>query len=122
MAGNRVRALGRYDIRLVLQPAKNRTDWHLWRCRRRADGTDRTLLARGSLTYDVKPAEPRDVIRDLRRIAAHLERQYGPPSGEAAPEPPGGGYGGQRQLPGLEMGDWLVLHDGQALDSKPAQR
>jgi hypothetical protein len=111
--------MGRLAITVVLLPSRDRTDWYVKRSVRRGDSVSHNLLSRGSLTYDLGQQAPRDVIRDLRRIAFDLERQYSPVAAEAAPEPPGGGYGGQLALPGLEPPNWVVLHDGRALDSTP---
>jgi len=110
---------GRGAIVVVLQPSADRTDWYVRRERHRGDGIDRTLLSRGSLTYTEGRLAPRDLIADLRRIAFALERQYAQSRPEGAPEPPRGGYGGDQPLPGLQPPDWLVLHAGGALDSKP---
>ena len=122
MASRGVRALGRYTVSVVLQPYRDRTDWYVVRKRGGDASGDRSLLSRGSLTYDVDGQGPRDLIRDLRRIAFALERQFAQTRPEGAPEPPRGGYGGDVPLPGLYPPDWTVLHDGRALDTSVTAR
>lgn len=108
--------MGRRGFILDLQPSLNSTVWILKR-RTWFQGERRDqVLAHGSLNYDVRPREPRDVIRDLRRIADDLERRTGHAAASAAPEPPRGGYGGDRPLPGVHMVDYARLIPGSSLD------
>lgn len=110
------RPLGRRGFILDLQPSLNTTQWVLkrrtWWSGQRRD----QVLAHGSLNYDVRPRQPRDIIRDLRRIADDLERRTGNSAASAAPEPPRGGYGGDQPLPGVQMVDYARLIGGSSLD------
>lgn len=119
MAGRRLRIVGRYTITVELHPARDSTYWLIWRNRWRAGDRDRSLLTRGALSYDVRPAEPRNVANDLRRIAAALDRLGDNAAASAAPEPPRGGYGGDRPLPGVQPPDWVTPHVGGTLDTRP---
>jgi hypothetical protein len=122
MAGDRIRNLGRRSFILELQPYRNRTDFVVRRRTRRAGERSDTVLQIGTLNYSVDLDQPRDLIRDLRRIADVLERRYKSTSREAAPEPPGGGYGGQLPLPGFQPPDWLFSGSETGLDTTPATR
>ena len=122
MGGGGLRSLGRRDIRVVLQPYRDRTDWSV---RRRVYfGNDHrdSVLAFGSLRYDEPSDAPRDLIRDLRRICFQLERTFALTPPEGGSEPPRGGYGGDVPLPSLEAVSWAKPLDGQALDSSPGNR
>ena len=122
MGNDRVRNLGRRHFLVELQPHRNRTDYvvrrRTWRGGERSD----SLLAFGTLTYTVIPEQPRHLIRDLRRLADALERRYGLPGSEAPPEPPDGGYGGDRPLPGMGATDWAFSRSEMPMDYAPSER
>ena len=86
--------MGRLAITVVLLPSRDRTDWYVKRSVRRGDSVSHNLLSRGSLTYDLGQQAPRDVIRDLRRIAFDLERQYSPVAAGSGPGAPWRGLRG----------------------------
>lgn len=121
MGNDRIRNLGRRHFIVELQPYRDRTDFvvrrRTWRGHERSD----QVLQVGSLNYTAGVEQPRDLIRDLRRIADVLERRYQSPSREAAPEPPGGGYGGQPQLPGFQPLDHVISPGGGGLDTGPSR-
>lgn len=114
---SRVRSLGRRDFIVELQPYRNRTDFIVRRRTRRSGERTDQVLQVGTLTYSTEIDQPRDLIRDLRRIADVLERRYRLAPGAAGPEPPGGGYGGQDVLPGFQGPDWLWSGSSPSLDT-----
>lgn len=119
MGSGRLRSLGRSVILLELQPSRDRTDWVLRRRTRLGAEHSDKVLTHGSLRYDIDSDSPRDLIRDLRRIAFDLERQYRTAVAEGDPGAPTGGYGGQVALPGMDAASWSRPVSGGALDSAP---
>lgn len=116
MVGDRVRALGRRSFHVELQPYRDRTDYVIRRRTRRGGERADQVLAVGTLNYSTAIDQPRDLIRDLRRIADVLERRYQSTRREAPSEPPDGGYGGDLHLPGMQSDDWAFSRSGLPMD------
>lgn len=84
-------------------PSANYTEWRLHRVTWRAGAPHYERITGGRLNFSARWRGPQGFIRDLMRVAWHLEKTWATEPVPEAPRDPLRGDGGDVPLPGLSL-------------------